>query len=108
MKRFLLILLLFAAVIPAQAGNNLYSHHYSTAANATSTSPAGTTSTTGVVMGVNATLTPLYTGAVLFIISGDITNNAGGDGGKVQIYYGTGSAPTNGTTCSTAGTRSEE
>jgi hypothetical protein len=60
------------------------------------TDPTGTTNTTGVMMGLGATLTPSGSGTVIIIISGDIRNNTSTDGAKVQIRYGTGSAPSNG------------
>jgi hypothetical protein len=66
--------------------------------------PSGTTSTTGVMMGLAGAITPATTGNILIIISGDIASDTSGDGAKVQLRYGTGSAPTNaaaltGTTC---------
>jgi hypothetical protein len=105
MKRFLVFALLLALAVPAaEAAQTVYSHHYSNTANATSAAPAGTTSTTGVVMGLGGAVTPLYTGAILLMVSGDITNSTGSDGAKVQLYYGTGRAPSNATACSSAGT----
>ncbi len=61
-------------------------------------SPAGTTSTSPQVMlGLGATtsfaiITPQVTGRVFVSISGLITN-VNGDGGQVQLSYGTGAAP---------------
>jgi len=67
---------------------------------ATPADPTGTTNTSGLMMGIGVanSLTPLYTGRVLAIISGNLTNStaAAGDGAKVQIRYGTGAAPANG------------
>jgi hypothetical protein len=51
---------------------------------------------TGVMMGLSGSITPSRSGTVLILISGDMSNTTSGDGGKVQIRYGTGSAPANG------------
>jgi hypothetical protein len=61
--------------------------------------PTGTASTTGVMMGLAGSITTssATSGKVLFIISGTIFNaTAIADGGKVQLYTGTGTAPING------------
>lgn len=58
--------------------------------------PTTTSSTAGVMMGLSASITPVISGKLLIIISGDIDNNTNGDGGQVQIRYGTGAAPANG------------
>lgn len=59
--------------------------------------PAGTGSAAGVMMGLAASVTPVFNGVVLVIISGTIFNGSGvGDGANVQIRYGTGAAPANG------------
>ena len=103
MKPFFLLALLLGLSAPAWAAQAVYSHHYSNTHNATTAAPTGI-GTAGAVMGLGGTITPLYTGTVLLMISGDITNNTGADGAKVQIYYGTGSASANGTACASAGT----
>ncbi len=59
--------------------------------------PAGTTNTTGVMMGLAGAITPARSGTLMIIISGDIANSNGANGGKVQIRYGTGTAPANAT-----------
>lgn len=59
-------------------------------------SPSGTTDTTGKMMGLAGAITPTFSGRVLLIISGDITNDTLTDGAKVQASYGTGAAPSNG------------
>lgn len=65
-------------------------------AQSTPGNPTGTNSLVGVMMGLAGAITPVATGKVLIIISGDITNaSAIADGGKVQIRYGTGTAPSN-------------
>ncbi len=49
------------------------------------------------MMGLAGTITPVGSGNVLIIISGTIINASGiADGAKVQIRYGTGTAPGNG------------
>lgn len=67
--------------------------------------PTGTTSTTGVMMGLGAvvapntaSITPTVTGRVKATIVLNLTNSTAtaGDGAKAQIRYGTGTAPANG------------
>lgn len=62
----------------------------------TPANPTGTTSTTGVMMGLALTFTPKKTGRVKVYVSFNITNNTAGDGATAQLAYGTGTAPTNG------------
>lgn len=62
---------------------------------ATPANPTGTTSTTGVMMGLAGAITPVYTGRVLIIICGSVENGTINDGAKWQIRYGTGTAPVN-------------
>lgn len=65
-----------------------------------SSNPAGTTNTTGVMMGLAVAFTPksaVGSGNVLIHITGDCFNaTAIADGGSVQIRTGTGAAPANG------------
>jgi hypothetical protein len=63
---------------------------------ATPSDPSTTTNTTGVMMGLAGSITPVKSGKVLFIISGDIDNSGTGNTAQVQLRTGTGSAPTNG------------
>lgn len=59
--------------------------------------PTGTTSLTGVMMGLAGSITPTMTGRIRVVVCGTIFNaNAIGDGANVQIRTGTGSAPANG------------
>lgn len=58
--------------------------------------PTGTSSTTGVMMGLAGTITPAKSGTVVFNASGAITNNTITRGSQVTLYYSTGTAPTNG------------
>ena len=61
--------------------------------------PATTNSLTGVMMGLSASITPVISGKILIIISGDIDNSIGdADGSQVQIRTGTGTPPINGDT----------
>lgn len=62
------------------------------------TNPAGVTTVAGAAMmglGSTATITPHLSGKVMITLSGDISNSVVGSS-KVQIRYGTGTAPTNG------------
>src|SRR5271157_655935 len=72
---------------------------YAAAAKATTLStplnPSGTTNTTGLMMGLNQTMTPVKSGNVLVTICGVVANSTTADGATVQIRAGTGAAPTN-------------
>jgi len=72
-----------------QVGGNAFA-----TTNSSPGDPTGTTSTTGVMMGLAGAITT-RSGRVVVIISGTIKNNTANDGAAVQIRYGTGSAPTN-------------
>jgi hypothetical protein len=60
--------------------------------------PAGTTSATGVMMGLGATqvFTPLTTGRLLIILNGNVYNTVINDGVQLTMRYGTGASPVNG------------
>jgi hypothetical protein len=58
--------------------------------------PATTSSLVGVMMGLSASITPVVSGKILIIVSGDMDNSADNNGAAVQIRTGTGSVPTNG------------
>lgn len=64
-------------------------------AQGTPANPTGTSSTAGVMMGLAQTITPLMSGVVTVILSGDISNDTAADGAKVRLRYGTGTAPAN-------------
>lgn len=64
--------------------------------NSLPSNPTGTTDATGVMMGLNRTITPSGTGNVLFIATGSIANNNVLGGAKVALRYGTGTPPING------------
>lgn len=58
--------------------------------------PAGTTNTTGVMMGLAGSITPGVSGKIRVTINGIIFNATTiADGAQVQIRYGTGGAPSN-------------
>lgn len=61
-----------------------------------SAAPTGTTSTTGVMVGLACPLAVRLSNAVRFTVSGQMSNNTASDGGNVQLRYGTGTAPVNG------------
>ena len=65
---------------------------------ATPGNPTGTTNTSGLMAGLAGAITPAFSGRVMIIISGRITNSGGtaGQGAAAAIRYGTGSAPANG------------
>lgn len=58
--------------------------------------PTGTTSTTGVMMGLAIAFTPIKTGCMYVSISASAQNSVSTDGASGIIYFGTGTAPTNG------------
>ena len=58
--------------------------------------PTGTTSTTAVMMGLAATITPVVTGRVIFVVVGNVWNNTLNDTVQYVLSYGTGTAPANG------------
>lgn len=58
--------------------------------------PATTSSLVGVMMGLSASITPVISGKIMIIISGDMDNDTNSRGSRVQIRTGTGSVPTNG------------
>jgi len=62
----------------------------------TPANPAQTTDTTGVMMGLAATITPTTSGVIRIWISGNAQNGSVGDGCVIGIRYGTGAAPANG------------
>jgi hypothetical protein len=63
---------------------------------ATPSNPTGTTSTSGVMMGLAGTITPATSGKVLLIINGQMVNSTITDGCLIQLAWGTGIAPING------------
>src|SRR5216684_3716471 len=67
-----------------------------TTAQATPGDPTLTASTTGVMMGLATTITPVKSGKLLILVSGDCTDSVISDGCSMQIRFGTGTAPTNG------------
>jgi hypothetical protein len=58
--------------------------------------PVATISLSLVQMGLAQSITPLSSGNVLVIISGNVENTTPGDGAQYQISFGTGIAPANG------------
>lgn len=61
-------------------------------------SPAGTSSATGVMMGLGTTckLTPVYSTRIRVEFMGSVENNTSGNTSSINIRYGTGTAPANG------------
>jgi hypothetical protein len=58
--------------------------------------PASTTSTTGVMAGLGAVITPTVTGKILVIIAGTLGNAVAGKIPGAALRYGTGTPPVNG------------
>ena len=67
-----------------------------TVVQADPSNPVGTGSLGGVMMGLSISVTPSLTGRLMAVLSGDIANTTGSDGGSVTMRFGTGAAPTNG------------
>jgi hypothetical protein len=86
------------------AGNILWSNGSSFVSNPVTTQQysltnvAGTTSTTGVMMGFGGTATfkPGGSGIILILITGNMGTSANNGGTAAQIYYGSGTAPSHG------------
>lgn len=78
--------LLTTALFPPHSEAQLYGY----VRNANPSNPTGTTSTTGVAMGVGGTcqLIAQKTGVVLFIVTYTASNGTAGDGFTGQIVYG--------------------
>ncbi len=72
MKRLTLLCLLLigAAAGPARASTTVYGPHASNTTQTNVAAPAGTTSTTGLMMGLAGAITPAHSGNVLLIVSG--------------------------------------
>lgn len=63
---------------------------------ATASDPTTTTSLVGVMMGLARTINPIRSGKILILISGDVDNDTNSRGSLLQIRYGTGTPPVNG------------
>jgi hypothetical protein len=57
---------------------------------------AGTSLSTGVMMGLPGTITPSFSGRIFVSCSGAWTNDTAGAGGNGGLFYGTGTKPVNG------------
>lgn len=118
MNRFLLIPVLLLTLLSAALGANVGGCNsiggWLTGTCTDVTVPArataalgdepGTTSTSYVMAGYgsSATITPIATGNIFFMLTGSINNTTNADGCSLLLAYGTGSAPANG--ASAAGT----
>lgn len=67
-------------------------------ANGTLVNPLGTSSTTGVMMGLGSTafITPLYSTRAVLQFTGQVFNTTASDGAFGKLYFGSGTAPANG------------
>lgn len=88
-------LLALAAVVHAQTVTSP-SNYPGVRSQSNPSSPTGTTSTSGVMMGLAVTFTPTTTGRVLVIVGGYVFNSTASDGAIYIDKYGTGVAPGNG------------
>ena len=61
--------------------------------NSTAYSPAGTASTSFIMIGYGQTFTPSKTGRVLVILLANVNNNTAGDGIQAVLSYGSGTPP---------------
>jgi hypothetical protein len=62
----------------------------------TAAAPTSTVSTTAVMMAAGGTITPVLSTRAMIMISGQMANSTAGDGATVDVRYGTGTAPSNG------------
>ena len=78
--------------------NNTITLKVGATANLSPTNPTGTVSTSLVMLGLGSTLkiTPVNTGVILFMITGQVNNSASGGSCNNQLSWGTGAAPANG------------
>ena len=87
-------------VATLQAGNGTLFYPLSNATLVTTGAgnPTGTTSASGIMAGIGSTctITPATTGRVRFTITGYMTNTTSSHVTRAYLYYGTGTAPTNG------------
>lgn len=60
-----------------------------------SASPTGRASTTGVMLGLAALITPTFSGRVIVLCTGVVANGTTTDGATFQLAFGTGAAPSN-------------
>lgn len=73
-----------------------YDHLGANTVQGTPANPTATTNTTGVMMGLAQAITPNFSGRILIIVSGYLSNGTASSGAKAQIRHGTGTAPING------------
>src|SRR5690242_15711692 len=89
---WLCLIWLLLSVAPAWA---YYPGPQGAQSQATPTNPTGTSSTTGVMMGLAGSVTPKFSGRVQVTMSGDCFSGTIADGANIQMRYGTGTAPSN-------------
>jgi hypothetical protein len=77
-------------------GSGTITWKHNASAQSTPADPTGTTDVTGKMMGLAGSITPSTSGQIIIIISGDVQNSNALGGAKIQLRYGTGSAPANG------------
>lgn len=89
----------FTAAQKAQARSNIGAAASGSATlETTPADPAGTVSTTGVMMGLGSTctLTPTYSGRIKIEFIGMIKNSSVNSTSKARVFFGSGAAPANG------------
>lgn len=79
------------------ASSTLLSTNGATVLSTANTNPSGTTSTSGVMVGLGTIckITPVSSTRVYFQIQGTLNNSVAGDGAFANLRFGTGAAPAN-------------
>lgn len=86
--------------LSAAVANTDYNAWGGVTLTATPANPTGTSSLTATMAGLGSTctITPTNSTRLFIVVNGTISNNTASDGGRVQIRYGTGTAPVNAAT----------
>lgn len=85
----------FVLSMPTIRENETVAVKPATIVNALTASPTGITNTSGLMLGLNQTLTPQTTGRFLITICGVVAQSTTADGAFWHIRTGTGAAPSN-------------
>lgn len=87
-----------ATVLGTDGSGNIKAETAATPLKANPSNPSGTTSTSGVMMGLGSTckITPLVSTTVTVTFNGTLNSTVSGDGVEIASLFGTGTAPANG------------